>query len=184
MIAQVSCSKQARKNLAWEQRLPQHPALLHQHALSNNCYIASAIMTSGASQLPCRSRVEIVLHSGSRHKPQQYSLRHSSCKMGRSHAAQVDALRLVAARCSDNVHNQAATQHAVDQAHAAATTGRQSCDGAASAAVNLTQRLVWASAVLTLASFAPDVLAGTGGAPVQIVGSGSPPWLVRHLATA
>jgi hypothetical protein len=145
-----------------------------------NRYIAT--MTSSASQLSCQHRIKTFLHSKSIHTPQQNALRHFSFKMGRSHAAQVDALRLVAARCSDYIHNHAATQPAVDRAHAAATTGRQNSDGAASAVEQLTQRLVWASAALTLASFAPDIVAGTGAAPLQIVGSGWPPWLVRSIA--
>lgn len=66
----------------------------------------------------------------------------------------------------------------------AAFTATSSAD-AMSPAEQLTQRLVWASALLTLASFAPDVLAGAGAAVADAAGSAAPPWLVRlcrHVA--
>jgi hypothetical protein len=117
--------------------------------------------------------------------PQQYGMRHCPFGKGRSHAAQIETLiRLSAAKCSHGMHSHASAQPAVDQAHAAPPTGRQPADSAESAAEQLTQRLVWASAALTLASFAPGIMAGTSGAPLQLVGSGWPPWLVRSMVLA
>lgn len=137
-------------------------------------------MKSYAPQLPCAHRYETKLHSRITNTLQRHNLRLSPLGTCRSHCrAHTATLRLSAAKKAHETRSQAAAHPAVDRACAASTTERQPSDSGASAAEQLTQRLVWASAALTLASFAPDLIAGAGGAPPQVVGSGWPPWLVR-----
>lgn len=50
-------------------------------------------------------------------------------------------------------------------------------------AEQLAQRLVWASAVLTLASLAPEVLAGAAAAAADPATAAAPLWLVRVFET-
>ncbi len=71
----------------------------------------------------------------------------------------------------------------------AVPTGSDHTGQAASPAVamlpaeQLAQRLVWASAVLTLASLAPDVVAGAGAAAAHRATAAAPLWLVRVFET-